>query len=194
MKKSYKTGLVSPCMNIFFLSYLYIIFWYLCWNPVLFLYHHFLFYFIIFCFYGFLFVEFPTGYPPPLKNMLNFNGSNLDNIQISQASSSSTATGSGPGSLSQKKTCPYCHQQLSWHALSRHIRDMHKAKSNFVTCKFCQKMFRNKNSLGCHMWRFHKEAKEKDINNKDHMDGTNILKALDKDDHVKDSSATSTME
>ena len=21
-------------------------------------------------------------------------------------------------------------------------------------------MFRNKNSLGCHMWRFHKEAKE----------------------------------
>ena len=57
---------------------------------------------------------------------------------------------------SQKKTCPYCHQQLSWHALSRHIRDMHKNKQGFVTCKVCGKMFRNKNSLGCHMWRFHK--------------------------------------
>merc|ERR1711899_275168 len=102
--------------------------------------------------------------------MLNLNGSNLansssigahagnaDQIQISPASSSVSGS-----SLSQKKTCPYCYQQLSWHALSRHIRDMHKAKSNFVTCKFCQKMFRNKNSLGCHMWRFHKEAKEKE--------------------------------
>jgi len=111
------------------------------------------------------------GYPPPLKNMLNLNGSNnlagnaifqkpdMD-IQISSASSSSVV--SSGSALSQKKTCPYCYQQLSWHALSRHIRDMHKAKSNFVTCKFCQKMFRNKNSLGCHMWRFHKEAKEKE--------------------------------
>ena len=27
---------------------------------------------------------------------------------------------------SGKKTCPYCFQQLSWHALSRHIRDMHR--------------------------------------------------------------------
>jgi hypothetical protein len=113
------------------------------------------------------------GYPPPLKNMLNLNGSNLanltgnaissigDQIQISQASSSGSVVSSG-SALSQKKTCPYCYQQLSWHALSRHIRDMHKAKSNFVTCKYCQKMFRNKNSLGCHMWRFHKEAKEKE--------------------------------
>ena len=96
--------------------------------------------------------------------MLNLNGSNMaanpndHSIQSSQASSSS----GGGGSLSQKKTCPYCYQQLSWHALSRHIRDMHKAKSNYVTCKFCNKMFRNKNSLGCHMWRFHKEAKDKD--------------------------------
>ena len=108
--------------------------------------------------------------------MLNLNGSNLvvtgntgnvsggnDHIQISQASSSNSIVSSGSASaLSQKKTCPYCYQQLSWHALSRHIRDMHKAKSNFVTCKYCQKMFRNKNSLGCHMWRFHKEAKEKE--------------------------------
>ena len=113
-----------------------------------------------------------SGYPPPLKNMLNnLNGSNLAgnaaifqkpdmDIQISSASSSSVV--SSGSALSQKKTCPYCYQQLSWHALSRHIRDMHKAKSNFVTCKFCQKMFRNKNSLGCHMWRFHKEAKEKE--------------------------------
>ena len=93
------------------------------------------------------------------------NGSNLaanDGIQSPQASSSNPV--GGGASLSQKKTCPYCGQQLSWHALSRHIRDMHKNKSNFVTCKFCNKMFRNKNSLGCHMWRFHKEAKEaKDV-------------------------------
>jgi len=101
------------------------------------------------------------SYPPPLRNMLHMNGSTLaaatpDGIQSPQASSSNPVG----SNLSQKKTCPYCGQQLSWHALSRHIRDMHKAKSNFVTCKFCNKMFRNKNSLGCHMWRFHKEAKE----------------------------------
>jgi len=59
-----------------------------------------------------------------------------------------------------KKTCPFCFQQLSWHALSRHIRDMHKAKSDLVTCKYCMKTFRNKNSLGCHIWRFHKRGKE----------------------------------
>ena len=59
-----------------------------------------------------------------------------------------------------KKTCPYCYQQLSWHALSRHIRDMHRAKADLVTCKYCMKTFRNKNSLGCHIWRFHKRGKE----------------------------------
>jgi transcription elongation factor Elf1 len=85
-------------------------------------------------------------------------------IGLSQKVSSAGGSASN-GSLSQKKTCPYCFQQLSWHALSRHIRDMHRNKSGFVTCKFCGKMFRNKNSLGCHMWRFHKDnnggAKEK---------------------------------
>ena len=129
--------------------------------------------------------------------MLNLNGSNLaisgnavsnagDHIQISQASSSSVVS-SGSSALSQKKTCPYCYQQLSWHALSRHIRDMHKAKTNFVTCKHCQKMFRNKNSLGCHMWRFHKEAKDKDSNNKDSGAMETNLKVLDHES-VKDNS------
>ena len=37
---------------------------------------------------------------------------------------------------------------------------MHKAKSDLVTCKYCLKTFRNKNSLGCHIWRFHKRGKE----------------------------------
>jgi len=59
-----------------------------------------------------------------------------------------------------KKTCPFCLQQLSWHALSRHIRDMHRAKTDLVTCQYCRKTFRNKNSLGCHIWRFHKRGKE----------------------------------
>jgi len=61
-----------------------------------------------------------------------------------------------------KKICPYCFQQLSWHALSRHIRDMHSSKANadMVVCKYCMKTFRNKNSLGCHIWRFHKRGKE----------------------------------
>ena len=124
---------------------------------------YFAFILFIFCL---LFVY--QGYPPPLRNMLHLNGSNLaatDGIQSPQASSSAPGVVGG-ASLSQKKTCPYCGQQLSWHALSRHIRDMHKNKSNFVTCKFCNKMFRNKNSLGCHMWRFHKEAKEaKEVKN-----------------------------
>ena len=113
------------------------------------------------------------------------NGSNLANHLGNPDLSNSQTPSSSGGSLSQKKTCPYCYQQLSWHALSRHIRDMHKAKTNFVTCKHCQKMFRNKNSLGCHMWRFHKEAKDKD--NKDAMEGTN-LKVLDHE--VKDNSNT----
>ena len=127
----------------------------------------FTYFFFIFIYFLFLLILLKKGYPPPLRNMLHMNGSNLaaatpDGIQSPQASSSNPVG----SSLSQKKTCPYCGQQLSWHALSRHIRDMHKAKSNFVTCKFCNKMFRNKNSLGCHMWRFHKEAKEgaKDAN------------------------------
>ena len=90
-------------------------------------------------------------------------------------SAASSTTGSGivntlpgepdpndPNASSQKKTCPYCCQQLSWHALSRHIRDMHRARTGLVTCKYCHKMFRNKNSLGCHMWRFHKDMREKD--------------------------------
>ena len=114
------------------------------------------------------------------------NGSNLANhVGNPDLSNSQTPSSSGAGSLSQKKTCPYCYQQLSWHALSRHIRDMHKAKTNFVTCKHCQKMFRNKNSLGCHMWRFHKEAKDKE-SNKDAMETTN-LKVLDHVE-VKDNS------
>ena len=90
-------------------------------------------------------------------------------------SAASSTTGSGmvntlpgepdpndPNASSQKKTCPYCCQQLSWHALSRHIRDMHRARTGLVTCKYCHKMFRNKNYLGCHMLRFHKDMQEKD--------------------------------
>ena len=148
----------------------------------------FLFLFI-FCYFSLVHL----GYPPPLKNMLNnMNGSNLanhigGNNPADPLSNSQTPSSSG-GSLSQKKTCPYCYQQLSWHALSRHIRDMHKAKTNFVTCKHCQKMFRNKNSLGCHMWRFHKEAKDKDSNNKDSGAMETNLKVLDHESVVKDNS------
>ena len=37
-----------------------------------------------------------------------------------------------------KKTCPFCLQQLSWHALSRHIRDMHKGgRGIHVFLSFC---------------------------------------------------------
>ena len=161
------------------------------------LFHSFLFIYPQFYFISFLFIFcyfslVHLGYPPPLKNMLNnMNGSNLanhigGNNPADPLSNSQTPSSSG-GSLSQKKTCPYCYQQLSWHALSRHIRDMHKAKTNFVTCKHCQKMFRNKNSLGCHMWRFHKEAKDKDANNKDSGAMETNLKVLDHES-VKDNS------
>ena len=85
--------------------------------------------------YAFLFVCFGAGFPPQGAN----NKSNSN------------------GNMSQKKTCPFCFQQLSWHALSRHIRDMHRNKQGCVNCKFCGKVFRNKNSLGCHMWRFHRD-------------------------------------
>ena len=38
-----------------------------------------------------------------------------------------------------KKICPYCFQQLSWHALSRHIRDMHRSDAGVTGLKryFC---------------------------------------------------------
>lgn len=82
--------------------------------------------------------------------------------KILRSLESNSPMGPGSGALStQKKTCPYCFQQLSWHALSRHIRDMHKAKSGSVTCEFCQKTFRNTNSLGCHKWRFHNKDSRK---------------------------------
>ena len=38
-----------------------------------------------------------------------------------------------------------------------------QAKPQLVDCKFCGKSFRNKNSLGCHMWRFHKEKSQKQM-------------------------------
>ncbi|XP_059084858.1 uncharacterized protein LOC131881884 [Tigriopus californicus] len=82
--------------------------------------------------------------------------------KILRSLESNSPMGPGSGALStQKKTCPYCFQQLSWHALSRHIRDMHKAKTGSVTCEFCQKTFRNTNSLGCHKWRFHNKDSRK---------------------------------
>ena len=36
-----------------------------------------------------------------------------------------------------KKICPYCFQQLSWHALSRHIRDMHRSVVQVPGLKRC---------------------------------------------------------
>jgi len=89
-------------------------------------------------------------------NVGNIIGVNSDDNQIGNLSFSDSNNSANGG----KKTCPYCFQQLSWHALSRHIRDMHKAKTDLVTCKYCLKTFRNKNSLGCHIWRFHKRGKE----------------------------------
>ena len=40
---------------------------------------------------------------------------------------------------------------------------MKQAKPQLVDCKFCGKSFRNKNSLGCHMWRFHKEKSQRQM-------------------------------
>ena len=47
----------------------------------------------------------------------------------SRACSEETDGGSVPPLEGEtvKKICPYCFQQLSWHALSRHIRDMHRS-------------------------------------------------------------------
>jgi len=96
----------------------------------------------------------------PGMNPHNFPVKNEDNNSVIPSTSCDPGSAGSAGSAGQKKTCPFCFQQLSWHALSRHIRDMHRAKTGYVTCKFCCKMFRNKNSLGCHMWRFHKDAKD----------------------------------
>jgi len=93
----------------------------------------------------------------------------MDKLQLEGEEMLNQSPGIDPTALSgssnqllagSKKTCPYCYQQLSWHALSRHIRDMHKAKTDLVNCKYCFKTFRNKNSLGCHIWRFHKRGRE----------------------------------
>ena len=97
--------------------------------------------------------------PVPLANV---SSSNTMSSSLTVTSPLGEPDPNDPNASSQKKTCPYCCQQLSWHALSRHIRDMHRARTGLVTCKYCHKMFRNKNSLGCHMWRFHKDMREKD--------------------------------
>ena len=97
--------------------------------------------------------------PVPLANV---SSTNTMSSSLTVTSPLGEPDPNDPNASSQKKTCPYCCQQLSWHALSRHIRDMHRARTGLVTCKYCHKMFRNKNSLGCHMWRFHKDMREKD--------------------------------
>ena len=97
--------------------------------------------------------------PAPLANV---SSSNTMSNSLTVTTPLGEPDPNDPNASSQKKTCPYCCQQLSWHALSRHIRDMHRARTGLVTCKYCHKMFRNKNSLGCHMWRFHKDMREKD--------------------------------
>ena len=97
--------------------------------------------------------------PVPLANV---SSSNTMSSSLTVTSPLGEPDPNDPNASSQKKTCPYCCQQLSWHALPRHIRDMHRARTGLVTCKYCHKMFRNKNSLGCHMWRFHKDMREKD--------------------------------
>ncbi len=56
-----------------------------------------------------------------------------------------------------RKRCPYCNQMLSVHAIVRHIKDTHNI-SEKIQCPYCPKLFKNKNSLGCHTWRFHKEG------------------------------------
>ena len=99
----------------------------------------------------------------PVNIKTGFTGSRAS----SEETDSSSVQVEGDGA---KKTCPYCFQQLSWHALSRHVRDIHrlgggalfcvlilsfhsKVNADMVVCKYCMKTFRNKNSLGCHIWR-----------------------------------------
>ena len=53
------------------------------------------------------------------KSETGFTGSRAS----SEETDSSSVQLEGDG---VKKTCPYCFQQLSWHALSRHVRDMHR--------------------------------------------------------------------
>ncbi|XP_040577830.1 uncharacterized protein [Lepeophtheirus salmonis] len=124
-----------------------------------------------------------------LSNPINrsstpFAYSSLDTDSFSQIINYSKTINSN--SLTQKKTCPHCFQQLSWHALSRHVRDMHRNQSNYVSCKFCHKMFRNKNSLGCHMWRFHKDSKDnKDSINSSCLTGTTVTKLASTTFNVK---------
>ena len=117
------------------------------------------FFYNLFYYFYFIFVIFIYF----CTNPNSFSAKNFLDDLSSGATPSTSCEGGPPGSSSaagQKKTCPHCNQQLSWHALSRHVRDMHRNKTGYVTCKFCFKMFRNKNSLGCHMWRFHKDAKD----------------------------------
>jgi len=61
------------------------------------------------------------------------------------------------GRKPSKRPCPHCDQLLSIHAIVRHIKDTHSSNDK-IKCPHCPKLFKNKNSLGCHTWRFHKEA------------------------------------
>ena len=58
-------------------------------------------------------------------------------MQINPAAAAQPALPPPSGAAGQaKKTCPFCLQQLSWHALSRHIRDMHKGDTSNHQCVF----------------------------------------------------------
>ena len=63
------------------------------------------------------------------------------------------------GASSKERTCPYCFKKLSHWSMFRHINEMHKLKSTSVTCKLCKKKLRNKSSLYCHTWYYHKGAR-----------------------------------
>eukprot|EP00088_Acartia_fossae_P014056 TRINITY_DN17492_c0_g1_i4.p1 TRINITY_DN17492_c0_g1~~TRINITY_DN17492_c0_g1_i4.p1 ORF type:complete len:394 (-),score=93.17 TRINITY_DN17492_c0_g1_i4:338-1519(-) len=93
------------------------------------------------------------------EHFLNNGNVGANGLQLEQ-NQVTPPPGMSPAEMGLKKTCPHCFQKLSWHALSRHIRDMHKAKADLVNCKYCFKTFRNKNSLGCHIWRFHKRGRD----------------------------------
>ena len=79
--------------------------------------------------------------------------------ELSMRSPRSPANKSISEAFAKKKTCPYCNKKLSHWSLYRHINDTHKAKSSFVRCKFCKKMFRTMNSLYGHKRRCHSGAK-----------------------------------
>merc|ERR1712142_1426371 len=51
--------------------------------------------------------------------------------------------------------CPECDKFVVAHNFNRHMKDVHASRQEAVTCQYCNKVYKNKNSLQYHIKTYH---------------------------------------